>query len=29
MKVRESSRSSLFLLELMISIVFFALAAAG
>lgn len=29
MKVRESSKSSLFLLELMISIVFFALAAAG
>ena len=29
MKVRESSRSSLFLLELMISIVFFSLAAAG
>ena len=29
MKVKESSRSSLFLLELMISIVFFALAAAG
>ena len=29
MKVRESSRSSLFLLELMISIVFFALAVAG
>lgn len=29
MKVRESSKSSLFLLEQMISIVFFALAAAG
>ena len=29
MKVRESSKSSLLLLELMISIVFFALAAAG
>lgn len=29
MKVKESSKSSLFLLELMISIVFFALAAAG
>ena len=29
MKVRESSKSSLFLLELMISIVFFALAVAG
>ena len=29
MKVRETSKSSLFLLELMISIVFFAIAAAG